>query len=90
MKIIVIWREIKGVVIIEKVSGNNISLKIGCLKFLVSFSFLKAKLEELSTTVASFPTLDANRLKDELFQKQTEPTHMKTFKLLNHFMNLQT
>ena len=59
---------INGNDIIAKSSENYISVKIGCLKFLDSFRFLDASLDNLSTTLESFPSLDANGMEDDLFK----------------------
>ena len=53
--------------IIAKSSENYISVKKRCLKFLDSFRFLDASLDELSTTLKPFPSLDANGMEDDLF-----------------------
>ena len=39
-------------------------------KFLRFFWFVNAGLEDLSTTIKSFPTLDANGMEDELIRKK--------------------
>ena len=56
--------------IIAKSSENYISVKIGCLKLLDSYRFLDASLDELSTTLTSFPSLDANGMEDDLFKRK--------------------
>ena len=56
--------------IIAKSSGNYISVKIGCLKFLNSYRFLDANLDKLSTTLKAFPSLDANGMEDDLFKQK--------------------
>ena len=56
--------------IIAKSSENYISVKIGCLKFLDSYRFLDASLDKLSTTLKSFPSLDANGMEDDLFKRK--------------------
>ena len=56
--------------IIAKSSENYISLKIGCLKFLDSYRFLDASLDKLSSTLRSFPSLDANGMKDDFFKRK--------------------
>ena len=56
--------------IIAKSSENYISVKIGCLKFLDSYRFLDASLDKLSTTLESFPSLDANGMEDDLFKRK--------------------
>ena len=54
--------------IIAKSSENYISVKIiGCLKFLDSYRFSDASLDELSTTVTSFPSLDSEPCSEEDF-----------------------
>ena len=55
---------------IAKSSENYISVKIGCLKFLDSYSFLDAGLNKLSTTLKSFPSLDVNSMEDDLFKRK--------------------
>ena len=62
--------EIEGDDIVAKSSENYMSGKIGCLKFLGSCSFLAGKLDELSATITSFPSLDPKGMTAELFQKQ--------------------
>ena len=56
--------------IIAKSSENYISVKIGCLKFLDSYRFLDASLDKLSITLKSFPSLDANGMKDDFFKRK--------------------
>ena len=56
--------------IIAKSSENYISVKKGYLKFLDSFRFLDASLDNLSTTLKSFPSLDANGMEDDLFKRK--------------------
>ena len=56
--------------IIAKSSENYISVKIGCLKLLDCYRFLDASLDKLSTTLKSFPSLDANGMEDDLFKRK--------------------
>ena len=56
--------------IIAKSSENYISVKIGSLKFLDSYRLLDASLDKLSTTLKSFPSLDANGMEDDLFKRK--------------------
>ena len=62
--------KIKEEDIIAKSSENYRSVKTGCLKFLARYSFLDASLEKLPTTLKSFPSLDANGMKDDLFKQK--------------------
>ena len=43
---------------------------MGCVKFLDSYRFLDAGLDNLSTTLKSFPSLDANGMEDDLFKRK--------------------
>ena len=72
--------------ITSKSSENCMSGKLGCLCFLDFFELLNAGLDESSTSKTSFPTLDANGMRDELFQKHY-PSQMKSSNVLNRFMN---
>ena len=63
--------------IIAKSSENYISVKIGCLKFLDSYRFLDASLDKLSTTLKSFPSLDANCMEDDLFKRKLASPYEK-------------
>ena len=54
---------------IAKSSENYISVKIGCLKIFDSYRFLDASWDKVPTTLKSFPSLDANRMKDDLFKR---------------------
>ena len=56
--------------IIAKSPEIYISVKIVCLKFLDSYRFLDASLDKMSTTLKSFPSLDANGTKDDLFKRK--------------------
>ena len=56
--------------IIAKSSENYISVKIGFLKFLDSCRLLDASLDKLSTTLKSFPSLDAKGMEDDLFKRK--------------------
>ena len=64
--------------IIAKSSENYISVKIGCLKFLDSYRFLDASLDEFSTTLKSFPSLDANGQEDDLFKGKLAYSYEKS------------
>ena len=56
--------------IIAKLSESYICVKSGCFKFLDSYKFLDASLDKLSTTLRSFPSLDANGMEDDLFKRK--------------------
>ena len=63
--------------IIAKSSENYISVKIGCLKFLDGYRFLDASLDKLSTTLKSFPSLDANGMEEMIYSNENLLIHMK-------------
>ena len=56
--------------IIAKSSEIFIAVKIECSKYLDSYRFLDASLDKLSTTLKSFPSLDANGMEDNLFKRK--------------------
>ena len=56
--------------ILAKLSENLISVKIRCSKILDSESFSDSSLDNLSKTLKSFPSLDANRKEYEPFKKK--------------------
>ena len=56
--------------LIAKASEDYISVKKGCLECLNSYRYLDANLNKLSKTKKSFPFLDANGMKDELFRRK--------------------
>ena len=56
--------------IIDKSSENHLSVEIGCLKFLDSYRFLDASLDNLSLTLTSFTSLDKNGMEDDLFKRK--------------------
>ena len=62
--------KIKEEDMIAKSSENYISVKIGCLEFLDNFRFVDASLDNLSTTLRSFPSLDANGMEDDFFKRK--------------------
>ena len=62
--------ELNENVIIAKSQESYMSVKIGCLKFLDSYRFLNASLDELTTTLKSFPSLDANGIENDLFKRK--------------------
>ena len=62
---------------IAKSSENYISVKIGFLKFVNSYRFLDAKLDKLSTTLKTFPSLDANGMKDDLSKRKLAYSYEK-------------
>ena len=72
MKIIAIGKGtgIEGDDVIGQSPKNIISIKRGCLKFLDPFTFSNCGSGDLSTTITSFPTLYANGLEDEIYNKK--------------------
>ena len=75
--------------IIAKSSESNISVKIGCLKFLDSYRFLDASLDKLSTTLKSFPSLDANGMEDELFKRKVAYAYEKGKNIESYYKSLK-
>ena len=70
--------EIKGEVIIAKPSEKFQSVRRICLNFLDSYRFSDASLDNLFTTLTSFPSLDANGTEDNLCKRKLT-YHMKKF-----------
>ena len=56
--------------IIAKSTGNYISVESRCFKFLDRYRFPDASLDELSTTLKCFPSLDARCIEDDLFKRK--------------------
>ena len=52
--------------LIAKSMENYVSVEVGCLKFLDSYRFLSANLDNIN----SFPIMDENGFTDELFKKK--------------------
>ena len=63
--------------IIAKSSEIYMTVKIGCLKFLVRYKFSDASLDNLATTLKSFPSLDAIGMEDVLFKRKLAYTYEK-------------
>ena len=53
---------------IPKSMENYVSVQVGCLRFLDSYRFLSSVLNKLVKSINSFPTLDSNNYKDEVFK----------------------
>ena len=56
--------------VIAKMSEKYVSVEIGCLRFLDSYRVLDASLDNLSTTLKSCVSLDANGMEDDLFKRK--------------------
>ena len=55
--------------IIAKTSEHYISVKVRCLKYLDSYKFFDTSLDNLSKTLTSFSSLDANGMEHDLFKQ---------------------
>ena len=73
-----------------KSSENYISVKIGCLKFLDSYRFLKASLDKLSLTLKSLPSLDANGMEDDLFKLKLAYPYEKGNNFESYYKSIET
>ena len=59
---------------------NYVSVQVGYLRFLDSYRFLSSSLQQLVKSINTFPILDTNGFKDELFkQKLAYPYEYFTF-----------
>ena len=56
--------------IIPKSMENYISVQVGCLRFLDSYSLLSSGLDKLVKSLDNLPVIDENGLDDELFKKK--------------------
>ena len=68
---------INGEDTIAKSSEKYTSVKIGCLKLLDSHWFLDGSLNKVSTTLTSFPFLEANGIEDDLFKRKLAHSYEK-------------
>ena len=54
--------------IFPKSMENNVSVEVGCLRFLYSYRFLNSGLDKLVKSINTLPIMDENGLDDELFK----------------------
>ena len=51
-------------------SMENVSVPVGCLRFLDSYRFLGGSLDKFVKSISSFPIMDSNNFKDEVLKKK--------------------